>query len=442
MRVIFFPSYQGGGFGHIGRCLAVAQASRTRGAEVLFALDGPHRERLAADWPVIPLTQPPYRPATSSPTFTVVSGFAYQLLRDGLTSAAAVRAAVREGLDVIARTRPDVLVGDAAPLVGLLGHLTGVPVVQIVRAGLHPAGPGLIWWSAPPAALIPPDPRPLFNPLLARWRFPPLQRAEDLLTGTWTLIPSLPELDPLPPHLPRTTWVGPLVRDAVAELPPELAAWLADGAGVYVTLGGGAVGGLEGYRALLAAANALPFRTLIATGTRLAPDDLPAPGPQVRLEAWVPGPQVIARSRLVVFAGGYGTSMEAAAAGTPGLVIPFHSEQESNARRLAALGLARLLLPYRGAPVIERRRWGGEFTTLTYPAWGLSAAALGEAITSAWEDAALHTAAADFATNLAAAPCGGAAQAAAVVAQVAAEPSGRALDQLDWWQRLRLRLPM
>jgi UDP:flavonoid glycosyltransferase YjiC (YdhE family) len=67
----------------------------------------------------------------------------------------------------------------------------------------------------------------------------------------------------------------------------------------------------------------------------------------------------------VIFHGGYGTTMELVQAGKPGLVIPFHSEQESNARRLEAAGAAQVLLPSRQEATPDWHQWpGGRFCTL------------------------------------------------------------------------------
>jgi UDP:flavonoid glycosyltransferase YjiC (YdhE family) len=54
---------------------------------------------------------------------------------------------------------------------------------------------------------------------------------------------------------------------------------------------------------------------------------------------------MIARADVVLFHGGYGTMMETVQKGVPSIVLPFHTEQECNGRRLEQNGSARVLSP-------------------------------------------------------------------------------------------------
>jgi UDP:flavonoid glycosyltransferase YjiC (YdhE family) len=326
---LFLPSYLGGGFGHIRRCLSLAQALDEKGWQPAFALGGQHTSRVqAGGYPVFRLRRPfePILDQGDGPAFTVFSDLGFQLLRDRLNSSSSIRAALAEQLAVLRRWKPGLLVSDSWLLADILGHLAGIPVVQVVRTATHPAVRQLIWWQEPPADLLAPDLLPLFNPMLMDLRVPPIEHAEDLLRGSLYLVPSIPELDPLPGDLPGTFYTGPLTHQKKAN--KSLPDWLEDSSSdrpiVYVTLGGGAgpVGGPEFYRLLFDALADLPIQVIASTGARLSPDDLVAAPPNFRIEAWVPGPELIKRSRLVVYPGGYGTTMELVESGVPGLVIP------------------------------------------------------------------------------------------------------------------------
>ncbi len=453
-QVLLLPSYLGGGFGHIGRCLALAAELSRRsppgekhGWQIAFALAGPHVEQVRrAGYRVYRLRRP-YQPrpeVKEGPAFTIFSDMNYQLVRDGLHRRRIVRACVAEQLRVIRHFRPDVLVADTWPLAGILAYLTGLPLAQIIKSVVHPASPHLIWWQSPPAELVPPDLRPVFNPLLEAWGLPPITRAEDLLTGDLYLIPSLPELDPLPPDLPDTHYVGPLVRPGGdAEAAPDwLEAFDPTRPLAYVTIGGGAgpVGGRRFYEVLIEALGDTDLQVIASTSAKLAPDALPLPPPNIRLEPWVPGPAVIARSDLVVFHGGYGTTMEIVQAGVPGLVIPFHSEQESNARRLEAAGAARVLVPSQVDAVPVWHRWpGGRFCTLVRPESDLTPTRLRAAILDVLADEAYWANAKRL--QKATERYQGASQAADLVEELLeskpATPS-RGWDRLRWWQKLPL----
>jgi UDP:flavonoid glycosyltransferase YjiC (YdhE family) len=259
------------------------------------------------------------------------------------------------------------------------------------------------------------------------------------------LVPSLPDLEPLPPNLPHTHYIGPLIRSPhKAEVLPD---WLNqfDPARplVYVTIGGGAgpVGGPRFYTMLMEALGDTQLQVIASTGAKLSPAMLPPPPPNIRLEPWVPGPAVIARSDLVVFHGGYGTTMELVQAGVPGLIIPFHSEQESNARRLEVAGAARVLLPSQKEPTPVWHRWpGGRFCTLIHPESDLTPLRLRTAILDMVVDETFQVNAQRLQT--AAQPYKGSSQAADLIEELLKSRSAapaKGWDRLSWWQKLSLR---
>jgi hypothetical protein len=61
--------------------------------------------------------------------------------------------------------------------------------------------------------------------------------------------------------------------------------------------------------------------------------------------SWLPGAAMVARADVVLFHGGYGTMMETIRAGVPSVLLPFHTEQEGNGRRLEQNGAAQVLAP-------------------------------------------------------------------------------------------------
>jgi UDP:flavonoid glycosyltransferase YjiC (YdhE family) len=446
-KVLLLPSYLGGGFGHIGRCLALAADLKGRGWEPAFALGGFHAEKVVkAGYPVYPLSRPfaPRRESSEGPAFTVFSDLSYQLVRDGLISPGAIRACLVEQLKVVNSFSPDLLVSDSWPLARLLAHLAGLPLVQIVRSATHPEAPNLIWWEEVPDGLVPPDPRPVFNPVMKSLGLPPIERAEDLLRGDLYLVPSFPELDPLPNFLPDNHYVGPLTRSNMPgqAVPLWLDEFIGDWPLVYITLGGGAgpVGGPQFYRRLFCALGDAPVRVVSSTGSRLSPSDLPAPPDNFRLESWVPGPALIARSSLVIFPGGYGTTMELVQAGVPGIVIPFHTEQESNGKRLETAGAARVLRPVEGEPYQVVRSWpGGSYSYQVYQHNDLTAPVISSMVLELLENVQYKHNAQRLKNE--AAHYGGAAQAGDLIETLvfSRKPTPvKGWDRLNWWQKIKL----
>jgi len=374
-RVLLFPSYRGGGFGHVGRCLALAEELARRGWEVAFVLGGPHADRVAAaGWPVF---RPPPLPLSAylrrrleaalgrfrpSPVYLFFSDLNFQALRDGFHTSQIVQQQVEWELDVVNRFRPDVLISDVWLLTSIVGRLVGLPVVQIIRSAAHPACPRLVWWRDFPSQVRSPDVSLVFNPALEQWGLPPIRRVEDLLDGDLLLVPSIPELDPLPPGVERTRYVGLLVRpDRGSERVPDwLEALPRDRPVVYVTVGGGsdAVRGLNLLPLWEATFAGTGWEVVVSTGGRSVPRRWRRRG-NLRAFPWVPGAAMVARADAVLFHGGYGTMMETVRAGVPSVVLPFHTEQESNGRRLQQSGAAQVLAPEDDDLESLEGRWGG-----------------------------------------------------------------------------------
>ncbi len=375
MKALFFPSYMGGGFGHISRCLALSAELNQQGWETAFVIEGQHVPRVEAAGnlvvrPRLPLTasfrhlaKRLRRETQDAPAYTIVSDMNYQIPRDGFHNPGVVFRWTEQQLNIVGRFQPDVLIGDTWPLTSIIGRRIGIPVVQIIKSVVHPTCPRLIWWELPPPNLVSPDVRPVFNPALQSWGLPLIKRAEDLLTGDLLLVPSIPELDPLPLGLPDTYYVGPLTQ--INHHTGETDNWLdqlsTDQPMVYITVGGGAtlVGGRQLLQMLSEALEDLPIQVVVSTGARIQPSDLPKPPENFNIKSWVPGSAVIARSNVVVFPGGYGTMMETVRLGVPSLIIPFHSEQEANGRRLEASGAGIVIRHSDGPYEPVQVRWQG-----------------------------------------------------------------------------------
>jgi UDP:flavonoid glycosyltransferase YjiC (YdhE family) len=371
----------GGGFGHISRCLALSVELKQRGWQTAFVFEGQHVSRVEAAGnrvlrPRLPLTaifrhlaKRLRREAQETPAYTIVSDMNYQIVRDGFHDPGVVFRWTEQQLKLVSQFQPDVLIGDTWPLTSIIGRRTGLPIVQIIKSVVHPACPRLNWWELAPTNLVSPDVQPVFNPALQSWGLPLIDRAEDLLTGDLLLVPSIPELDPLPRGLPNTYYVGPLTQtyhrtDGAVNWLDQLST---DRPLVYITVGGGAtpVGGRQLLQMLYDALEELPIHVIVSTGARIQPSDLSTPPLNFSLRSWVPGSAVIARSNVVVFPGGYGTMMETVRFGVPSLIIPFHSEQEANGRRMEASGAGIVIRHSDGPYKPVRVRWhGGSFSFL------------------------------------------------------------------------------
>ncbi len=362
--VLFIPSDHGGGMGHVSRCLYLGRVLRSRGNKVGIVLEPGHfsagvragletylldtrKERwIRYQW------RPPFRPVVKlktrlwkTPVFVEFSSLAYQVPRDGYVSEKIVRYRFKILSQIVAAFRPHVLVGDTHFLTRLLGLKFSIPVVQITRSAGFPVQPQLIWWKAVPRELIEPDAVAPFRPLLQQAALQGIRRAEDLLRGNRYLIPSIPEIEPVHDVAGTTCFCGPLAS-VPEEAMPDLFPGSPPGPRIYVSIGGGAgrSGEKQFFHLVIEAFAGSPFRVLVSTGKRVSAKHFHNVAANVRFREWVNGPAAVAQSDLVIFHGGYGTFMEALLAAKPTLVVPSHTEQEGNGRRLETLRLGKTLL--------------------------------------------------------------------------------------------------
>lgn len=383
MNLLFFPSDLGGGCGHVSRCRAIAHAARKHGHTCAFVLNAvKYRPLIEKDFPVFMAT-PNRLVAWTAGLRTSISGMAgwrsrpqplftefptldYQVLRDGLVDPGAIGARLDQYRKIVAACRPHVLVGDTNLLVWMLGRCTGVPVVQIVRAATHPKTARLIWWKDIATELVPPCTAPVFNVVLEHLRFPRIEKAEDLVRGDRYLIPSTPEIEPVPPDA-TTAHVGALTLQPSGDRQPVWLRQLDTGTPVvYITIGGGAgqVGTARFFETVIEAFRDSPVQVVVSTSAKFKKRVTGATPRNIAFYDWVPGLMTIQRADVVVFHGGYGTMMEILSCGKPSLTIPYHSEQEGNGRRVEALGCGRVRRVSLQEPRQVMRSW--QYGTYTF----------------------------------------------------------------------------
>ena len=102
------------------------------------------------------------------------------------------------------------------------------------------------------------------------------------------------------------------------------------------------------------AARALKRRAILITG-RDTPTRLAALPPGIGVFGYLPYSMIFPRAAAVIHQAGIGTLSQALRSGRPQLIVPFSFDQPDNARRAAALGLARVLpLKRLTAPALAR----------------------------------------------------------------------------------------
>jgi len=347
-KALFFPNYLGGGYGHIGRCLALAHTWKQQGGEAIFAINGPHTRRVKESGYKSYLLKTPRmgKPSRITPAYVRFDDMAYQIVRDGFDHPWVVKRTLKEAQQIVEEIKPDILIGDGWPLTWLVGLQTRLPVVQIVKSIAKPRPEKLVWWEPIPERSTAPDPRPVFNPIFEQLGFNPIVRAEDLLEGDLLLIPSIPELDPLTDTTPNTHYVGAIIPQSnITQSPVWIAQLDQSKPVVYVTVGGAAGhdGAGDFFRIMAEGLGKVEAQVIVSTGGKIDPANIPYASPNIRWESWVPTSIMLEYSDLVIFHGGYGTRMQVVEQGLPSIIIPFHSEQEYSGRQMSSNGAAALL---------------------------------------------------------------------------------------------------
>lgn len=263
-----------------------------------------------------------------------------------------IRANVDALLELIDAYEPDAVVDFLNPFACIAARVRDKPLITVIQPDMHPQSKGFIWWKAPPREL-PPSPVPATNKAMAEYHLPPVEKMGDLLIGDMTLVPGLPETDPLPEKA-NATYIGPILWQAKQERLPDWVndlgrgqpiIWLYPGNLQYVkgsrTFGDSSIV-LE---ACVEALGNQAVQVVVTTGHHALPDRfVPLPS-NFRHASYLPGLSMAERSDLLIHHGGYGSCQTGLYAGTPALIIPTYSERESNARRIAAHGAGDYVMP-------------------------------------------------------------------------------------------------
>lgn len=338
---------------HVGRALAIADALQRRaGLEVCFAASGEHAGRLAR---------------TGRDVFPVHTRSRAQLLArlkkgGSAFDEAELREYVRDEVRVLGEVKPDAVVGDFRPSLGVSARHLGIPYFCVTNA---------VWTRYCAFKLDPPESwlptkvlgktllrtvAPLIEPAVFRHyarAFNKVRRAyglpaqEDIrdcmCSEDLTLVADAPELFPaagLPAHF---QYIGPVLWEP-HEAEPEWLSELEPGRPViYLTMG--STGPLEQIKAIGRRLLDMGLQVVCTTATE-TPDLLPGERDFYAVR-YCPGGKLCELASVVVCHAGNGTIYQALIHGTPVVGVPEFHDQDFNMQRVEALGLGRRAAPGR-----------------------------------------------------------------------------------------------
>lgn len=334
-----------GGMGPVLRTMPIAEEHVRAGDTIAFSIYDEHAaayiERqgfvhLADDDPFMP---DPSLTIPRGPIFYHLDHYYAQL---GLADIAFVRSWVRHRIDMLKSFRPSLVYSDMSPHTTIAARYLGIPVVSIVQSCFHPAGKSIHYWGNPPRNT--PRVTVTVNRVLDELGLPPIDRMERLNEGDVTVVPSIPELDPIIGE--AIHYVGPIEPDtggstrAVLTGNPDIIVY----AGRLSDTSGDS--GLRLVRLVLEAFHCCEEQViLVCAGDLPAREEalLVSSSTIVRVERY--NPETLSNAKLFIHHGGHGSCLTSITHAIPALIVPTHTEREFNARRLWALGGGEYVMP-------------------------------------------------------------------------------------------------
>jgi UDP:flavonoid glycosyltransferase YjiC (YdhE family) len=349
MRILALP--YGEAVAHVTRLLEVARVLRDRdGVETVFAGAGKALDLVRSDgFEVRFLPEPSLA--------KVAQALRRNALREIHGTAEQIAAFVDAEGDLIRVLAPDLVLCDNRPSARISCALAGVPHAVIInahatrfaRTPLAPVGfryggmGGMTVFCRAVNGLLRRMDRIAMGLVTSRLNQVTRSRGlRNLDPYAWhegrnlTCLADLPEFTPVRGLPPDVRFVGPITWRAGLPAPSCLEAFRRCTTRVYLTLGSG---GLPACGALLKDLGRDGIAVLMAAGELLPQcQDLSATG-VLFVEKYLDGDRMLPHCHLMVCHGGNGSIYQALRHGVPIVAMPWHMEQEYNARRVEQIGV-------------------------------------------------------------------------------------------------------
>lgn len=353
MRILCLPYTHT--YSHLSRPLAVAEALRSRGHEVVFAGKSPKVRLLAQQgFTVQPLDEP-----DPDVLFGNIRAGRLRFIEER-----ELRRLVEADVALFRELRPQVVLSDGRFSAPIAAQIAGVRHAAIVNVSstAYRANPYVPLFDKLPTWLVARDARawgllerlnlflemrifdqamPFFERICRQHKLRRGITATTCLTGAdLTLLADVPEYFPTR-NLPADhRYVGPLTWKGHSRTPAWWPPAEADRPLVYMTMGTTGVANL--FEELFATLARTPYHGIITTGGQVS--GLPE-APRIHTEEFIDGDMVMEHCDVVICHGGNGTIYQALSHGRPVIGLPTIPDQAFNMRRVQALGLGETLDP-------------------------------------------------------------------------------------------------
>lgn len=358
MKILLLPSDYGGGMGHVSRCIYLGGVLKKFGHSVSIILSRKYRHfaqesalqtyqynvlQEKINIAEILLNQKfRVRSEKQDPEnmyFLEFDGLNYQVVRDMYLSPSIVARRFDNFKKIAEKIKPDLIIGDGNFLARPLAQKLNVPVHQIIRYVAYPPKPDFLWWMGEKPDYLKPAVAEVFSNITGE----KISFAEEMLKGEKYIVPSIAQVEPIHQNDKREViFTGPLnkmkseIQIKKTKKPDQ----------VYVTIGGGAIQtSLDAFfKVIVDTFKDADYKVIVSTAGVKSKIFKNNQVGSITFSEWVDGKKTIQESDLVIFHGGYGTMMEILKSGRPSIIIPRHSEQEGNGRRLEQLKCGKICL--------------------------------------------------------------------------------------------------
>lgn len=329
---------------HVGRTILVGKALRERGYRVLFSGKGRYLRLVEKeDFEVVSLE--------SVDSKLLLNRARQKMAGTNIFTAEGFEHLIQHGLKLLDIQKPDAVIYDLQPSIGVASRIAGIPSISIVNAYLT-------HYSQTPLETVIFNPllRPFLEPIRRRMASKPFRALsskydlprnpvfKDMLTiADLVLLPDIPEFAPtknLPDHF---KYCGPLVWEPENGTTAALKDLDHNRPTVYFTLG--STGLPEMFYQVIQDLRETEYQVIMTTGSQLDPKEMGALPDNFIVNSFFPGSKVLKYSHAMICHGGNGTIYQALEAGRPILAIPTHIDQRASAYLMEKQGAGLVIQP-------------------------------------------------------------------------------------------------
>lgn len=253
-------------------------------------------------------------------------------------------------VQAIKTIKPDVLVVDFNTSAMLAGKVLNIPILSVVQSCFHPNRKSkyIVYWKKAPDFL--PKVTESINGILSSNGLDSIEKVEDIQLGDITVIPSIPEVDPLSIKS-DSCYVGPMLGNDIIS-GDDYSSSLSEKDMIFVYPGrpkdlGGDSGNLI-MTNVLPALQKIQNKAVVSVGGFSYSDFNVSEN--VKIEKWVSESDIIKKCKIMIHHGGHGACLTALKNGIPSIIIPTFAEREYNARNVEKIGCALVLTPEEISP--------------------------------------------------------------------------------------------